>query len=47
MFAACCLLVLTMVDVKTVDSKRESQRLWWQVIDSLEESQIAALIVSD
>ena len=28
MFAACCLLVSTMIDVGTVDSVQESQRLW-------------------
>ena len=45
MFADCCPLVLNMVDVKAVDSTRESQRLWLQVIESLEESPTAAWVV--
>ena len=43
MLAACCPLVSTMVDVKAVNSMKESQRLWLQVIDSSEESWTAAL----
>ena len=43
MLAACCPLVSTMVDAKAFDSEIESQRVWLQVIDSLEESRTAAL----
>ena len=46
MFAACCPMVATMVDVKAVNSTRESHRLWLQVIDSSEESRTAALVAS-
>ena len=43
MLAAFFPLVLTMVIAEAVDSAIESQRLWLQVIDSLEESWTAAL----
>ena len=36
--ATCCPLVLTMVDMKAVDSTKESQRLWLRVDGSTEES---------
>ena len=35
-----------MVDIKAVDSTKESQRLWLQVDGSLEEIQTVALVVS-
>ena len=35
-----------MVDVKSVDSTKESQQLWLQVCGSSEESQTAALVAS-
>ena len=37
---------MTIVDMKAVDSTKDSQRFWLQVIDSLEESRTAALVAS-
>ena len=39
MLVACCLLVLTMVDMKAVNYMEESQRFWWRADSSLEDSQ--------
>ena len=40
------MLVSTIVDMKAVDSTKDSQRLWLQVLDSSEDGWTAALVAS-